>query len=88
MGRKKHRGWFQALLGSSTRISTLSPWDRGLLEAHRMNAIRTQQIRDRQAKATRQRRGLLARLWPPRRLYLDGLLWGIAGELKRRGKGD
>jgi hypothetical protein len=88
MGRKKRRGWFHVFSGSSTSIGTISSWDRGVLEAHRMNAIRTQQIRDRQAKATRQRRGLLAWLWPQRRLYLDGLLWGIAGELKRRGKGD
>jgi len=64
----------------------MSPWDRGVLEAHWMGSVRTHRVREHQARALKQRRGLLARLWPPRRRYLDGLLWGIEGELRRRGK--
>ena len=88
MGRKKRRKWMRVLFGSFTNISTLSPWDRGVLEAHWMHSVRSQQLRERQAKATRQRRGIFAKIWSPRRNYLDGLLHGLAGELKRRSKGD
>lgn len=86
MGDGRQRSWLSMFLSSSTPLSTLTPWDRGVLEAHWMNPLRTQQIRDRRDRALRQRRGVLARIWPRRRRYLDGLLWGIAAELKRRGK--
>lgn len=88
MGRKNRESWLRFLLGSSTEFSTLSPWDRGVLEAHWMHSIRSQQLRERQTKAIRQRRGLYAKIWPPRRQYLEGLLHGLASEIKRRSKGD
>lgn len=85
MGRKKpKKGFFE----SPTSIGTLSPWDRGVLEAHWMHSIRTQQLRERQVKVARQRRGIYAWIWPPRRQYLDGLLHGLAKEIKRRSKED
>ena len=76
--------WLRQLLGNAN--GGLSPWDRGVLEAHWMGSVRTQRVRERQAKAIRQRRGFLAWLLPGRRHYLDGLIWGIEGELKRRGR--
>lgn len=83
MGRRRKR-WWRSLFGPS--LSQLSSWDRGVLEAHWMGSVRTQKIRECQSRALRQRRGLFALLWPPRRRYLEGLLRGIDAELRRRGK--
>ncbi|SIN72030.1 hypothetical protein SAMN05444166_0414 [Singulisphaera sp. GP187] len=88
MGRKKSQVWLRVFFGPSTSFTTLSPWDRGSLEAHWMHTVRSQRLRELQAKAMRQRRGIYAKIWPPRRKYLDGLLHGLAGELHRRDKGD
>ncbi|WP_406693843.1 hypothetical protein V5E97_22670 [Singulisphaera sp. Ch08] len=85
MGRKKRKERF---LAPSSNFGTLSPWDRGVLEAHWMHSVRTQKLRELQVKVTRQRGGFFAWIWPARRHYLDGLLHGLAGEIKRRSKGD
>ena len=62
-----------------------SPWDRGSLEAHWMHNVRTREVEARLARARQQRAGVVGRSIPWRRRYLDGLIWGIENELKRRG---
>lgn len=84
MGRLMLRGWWRWFVESST--SAMSPWDRGVLEAHWMGSVRTPQVLEIQSRAIRRRRGWLAWLLPGRRHYLDGLIWGIQKELKRRGR--
>ena len=64
-----------------------SPWDRGALEAHWMHNVRSREIQDRLARARHQRCGLLGRSIPWQRRYLDGLIWGMENELKRRSGG-
>ncbi len=75
MGRNKLKAWFSS---TSPSIGTLSPGTEASWK--RLDALRSgrNSSGSRQAKATRQRRGLLARIWPPRRQYLDGLLHGLA----------
>jgi hypothetical protein len=64
----------------------MHPWDRGVLDAHWINAGSSAGIREHLRKADRQRRGLLALLFPWRRRYLDGLIWGLKLEVERRSR--
>lgn len=63
-----------------------APWERGVLEAHWMHNVPTHKLRERLERLRMRRRGPLAWLWPPRRKYLDGLIWGMVKELDRRGR--
>lgn len=63
----------------------LSPWDKGVLDGHRMAPLRTHEVRERLHRAARQRNSLLSRLLPGRRRYLEGLIWSLESEIKRRG---
>jgi hypothetical protein len=55
-----------------------------LLESHRLDNLRTAGIRERLELAQRRRLGLVARLLPARRDYLEGLIHGLRRELERR----
>jgi hypothetical protein len=63
----------------------LSPWDKGVLDGHLMAPLRTHEVQERLNRAARQRNSLLSRLLPGRRRYLDGLIWSLESEIKRRG---
>lgn len=87
-------GWVVRLcagLGAACRhlvellVGETSPWDRGALEAHWMHNVRTHEIEARLWRSRQDRDGLVARSIPWRRRYLDGLIWGMENELKRRG---
>jgi hypothetical protein len=64
-----------------------APWDRGVLEAHWMHNVPTRTLWTRLERARRRRSGPLSWVWPPRRKYLDGLIWGITREIGRREDG-
>jgi hypothetical protein len=67
------------------RTDSVTSWDRGTLDAHRMQKMRTSRIRERLELALRQRRRLGTRLLPGRLSYLNGLIHGLKRELKWRG---
>lgn len=62
------------------------PWDRGILDAHLINAGTTPVVQEHLEAAERGRASLLARLSPWRRRYLDGLIWSLRTELERRSR--
>lgn len=68
-------------------IQSNASWDRGVLEAHWMHNVPSHKLRERLERVRRRRKGVLAWLWPPRRQYLDGLIWGMIRELDRRDDG-
>lgn len=60
------------------------PWDMGVLDAHWIAMGPMEQIRDELAQSRRRREGLLTWVWPWRRQYLDGMIWALEAEMRRR----
>jgi hypothetical protein len=75
------RCWFYVV---EYLTSDLSPWDRGVLEAHWVAGAPDRKIEDYLRRAKSRRRGPLAWISPWRRRYLDGMVWGLDRELRRR----
>jgi hypothetical protein len=62
----------------------LSAWDSGALDAHRIGGGPTRLIVRSLEEAKRKRGGILAKLIPTRRRYLDGLIEGLEKEMEKR----